>query len=166
MEKNFCVIEEKMKAIEGSSAFGLDAVDMCLVPGVKTPAKFKIPDFEKYITVSYPMTHVRSYCRKMVAYSDDEKMLMHFSRIASVGPYPYYTGNVLGKLHPFPSSYDANARCEFHSSSLRHTIENCKALKHKVHDLIDSKAILFTPNGPNVNNSRMPPHADHYVSML
>lgn len=52
--------------------------------------------------------------------------------------------------------YDDNARCEFHSGDPGHTIENCKALKHKVHDLIDSKAISFAPNSPNANNNPKP----------
>lgn len=56
------------------------------------------------------------------------------------------------------SGYDVNARCEFHSGAPSHSIENCKALKYKVQDLIDSKAITFAPNGPNVNNNPMPPH--------
>lgn len=40
--------------------------------------QLKIPKFEKYKGVSCPKTHIRSYCRKMVVYSDDEKLLMHF----------------------------------------------------------------------------------------
>lgn len=51
---------------------------MCLVPGVRIPAKFKVPNFEKYKRASDPRTHIRSYCRKMVAYSNDERFLMHF----------------------------------------------------------------------------------------
>lgn len=35
-----------MKAMEGLCAFGLDVVDMCLVPGVE------IHDFEKYKGIS------------------------------------------------------------------------------------------------------------------
>ncbi|XP_050914650.1 uncharacterized protein LOC127129531 [Lathyrus oleraceus] len=46
-----------------------------------------------------------------------------------------------------------------------HTIENCRAFKHKVQDLIDAKAISFAPNGPNTNNNPMPPHAGPSVSM-
>lgn len=67
---------------------------------------------------------------------------------------------------PLPLGYDANARCEFHFGAPGHTIENFKALKHKIHDLIDSKAISFAPNGPNVNNDAMPPHVGPSVSML
>lgn len=64
--------------MEGSNAFGLDTADMCLVLGVKIPAKFKVPDFEKYKGVSCPRTHIRSYCRKMAIYSDNERLLINF----------------------------------------------------------------------------------------
>lgn len=66
-----------MKAIEVSNAFGLDTTNMYLVSGVKIPVSFKVLDFEKYKGVSYLRTHTRSYCRKMDAYLDDEKLLMH-----------------------------------------------------------------------------------------
>lgn len=78
VEKMFCVLEEKMKAIKVYGAFGLDATNMCLVLGVKILEKFKVLDFEMYKGVSCSRTHIRSYCRKMAAYSDDEKLLMHF----------------------------------------------------------------------------------------
>ncbi|MCI83218.1 gag-protease polyprotein, partial [Trifolium medium] len=41
-------LKERLKAIEDFSAFGLDVLDMCLVPDVVVPPKFKAPDFEKY----------------------------------------------------------------------------------------------------------------------
>lgn len=77
MEKKVCAIEEKLKAMEGSNTIGLDAAEMCLVPRVRIPAKFKVTDFKKYKGASDPRTHIRSYCRKMVAYSDGERLLMH-----------------------------------------------------------------------------------------
>lgn len=58
-----------------------------------------------------------------------------------------------------PPNYDVNARCEFHSGEPGHGTENCKALKNKVQDLIDAKAIDFTPTGgPNVIKNPMPTH--------
>ena len=63
---------------ESPDTFGLDAADMCLVPGVKIPPKFKVPNFEKYQGITYLKTHIRAFYRKMAAYSDDEKLLMHF----------------------------------------------------------------------------------------
>lgn len=53
-----------------------------------------------------------------------------------------------------PPGYDVNARCEFHSGA------------YKVKDLIDSKAITFVPNGPNVNNNPMSPHNKPAVNMV
>ncbi|XP_050890917.1 uncharacterized protein LOC127096379 [Lathyrus oleraceus] len=65
-----------------------------------------------------------------------------------------------------PPNYDANARCEFHPSAPDHSIENYKALKYKVQDLINSKAITFASNGPNVNNNLMPPHNKSTINMV
>ena len=49
---------------------------------------------------------------------------------------------LVGRL---PVGYDANSRCSFHSRAPGHNIENCKAFKHVVQDLIDSKAIDLAP---------------------
>lgn len=48
IDRKFRAIEEKMKVMEGSNAFGLDAAEMCLVSGVQIPTKFKVTSFEKY----------------------------------------------------------------------------------------------------------------------
>jgi hypothetical protein len=40
-----------------------------------------------------------------------------------------------------PAHYDENARCEFHSEVPGHNIEGCRAFKHVVQDMVDSKAI-------------------------
>lgn len=45
---------------------------------------------------------------------------------------------------PFPPGYDANARYDYHMDTPGYTIDNCKALKHKVHDLIDCKVNIYT----------------------
>ncbi|XP_050889558.1 uncharacterized protein LOC127094827 [Lathyrus oleraceus] len=60
------------------------------------------------------------------------------------------------RLH---AGYNPNARCEFHSGGIGHDLENCWALKYKMQELLDSKAIQFTPdNGPNVIQN---PKLDH-----
>jgi hypothetical protein len=59
---------------------------------------------------------------------------------------------------PLPLNYDLNARCEFHSGAPGHSIESCKAFKYKVQELIDSKAIAFTPNGLDILSNIMLPH--------
>ncbi|KAI5385656.1 uncharacterized protein LOC127107126 [Lathyrus oleraceus] len=40
-----------------------------------------------------------------------------------------------------PAHYDENARCEFHSEAPGHNIEGCRAFKHVVQDMVDSKTI-------------------------
>lgn len=78
IDRKFRMIEERFKAIEGPGTFGLDAVDMCLVLGVKISTKFKVPMFEQCRGTTCPKTHIISFYRKMAAYSDNEKLLMHF----------------------------------------------------------------------------------------
>ncbi|CAL5189196.1 unnamed protein product [Lathyrus oleraceus] len=78
LERRFQIMDERFKAMQGPDTFGLDAADMCLVPDVKIPPKFKVPSFEKYQGVTCPKTHIRAFCRKMAAHSNDEKLLMHF----------------------------------------------------------------------------------------
>lgn len=60
---------------------------------------------------------------------------------------------------PLPLGYEVNVICEFYSGAPEHTVENFKALKYKVQELIDSKAITFTPNRLNILNNPMPRHA-------
>ena len=46
-------------------------------------------------------------------------------------------------------------------------MENCWALKYKVQELLDSKAIQFTPdNGPNVIQNSMPAHVGPTVNVV
>lgn len=78
IDRKFHMMDERFKAREGHSTFGLDAVDMCLVPEVKIPTKFKVPAFEKYKGTTCLKTHTKSFCKKMTTYSDDEKLLMQF----------------------------------------------------------------------------------------
>ena len=64
--------------MENSGISGIDLTDMGLVLGLRIPPKFKVPEFDKYKGNTCPKTHVRAYYRKMSAYTNDEKLLMHF----------------------------------------------------------------------------------------
>lgn len=77
IDRKFRMRDERSKAIEGPRTFGLDAADMYLVQEVRIPARFKVPGFEKYKGTFCPKTHIISFYRKVAAYSDDEKLLMH-----------------------------------------------------------------------------------------
>ena len=41
-------MHKELKALKGEELFGDNVNDLCLVPNVKVPAKFKVPEFEKY----------------------------------------------------------------------------------------------------------------------
>ena len=76
--EKFNHIEERLRAIEGGRdhAFA-DMAELCLVPDVVIPPKFKVPDLDKYKGTTCLKNHLKMFCRKMGAYSKDEKLLIH-----------------------------------------------------------------------------------------
>ncbi|MCI21158.1 gag-pol polyprotein, partial [Trifolium medium] len=44
---------------------------------------------------------------------------------------------------PYPPGFDRNARCDYHAGSPGHNIEDCRAFKYKVQELIDCQLISF-----------------------
>ncbi|XP_057968342.1 uncharacterized protein LOC131157881 [Malania oleifera] len=80
------VLEERLRAIEGSNSFFfVNPVDLYLVRKVVLPPKFKIPDFEKFDGTWCPQTHLRLYCKVMAAYFDNEKLMMHCFQSSLIG---------------------------------------------------------------------------------
>ncbi|XP_050916448.1 uncharacterized protein LOC127131577 [Lathyrus oleraceus] len=69
-------------------------------------------------------------------------------------------------IFPYPPGYDANAHREFHMGAPGHTLENCFAFPNQVQDLIEEKAISFTPRRPNVNTNPVPTHKDASISAI
>ena len=75
-----------MRAIEGGGFYAFaDMVELCLVPDVVIPPKFKVSDFDKYKGTTCPKNHLKMYNRKMGAYSKNEKLLMHFFQESLIG---------------------------------------------------------------------------------
>ncbi|XP_050919305.1 uncharacterized protein LOC127136829 [Lathyrus oleraceus] len=70
-------LAEKLRILEGHNSTRLSALEMCLVPDVVIPPKFKAPEFEKYKGLTCPNTHLKMYCRKMAAYARDDKLMIH-----------------------------------------------------------------------------------------
>jgi hypothetical protein len=72
-------LEAKIRAIEGVDLYDpIRAAEMCLVPDMVVPKKFRVPEFIKYTGTQCPVTHLKSYCNKMAEVVHDEKLLMHF----------------------------------------------------------------------------------------
>jgi len=84
--EKFDHIEKRLRAIEGDEDYAFaNMVELCLVPDVNIPPKFKVPDFDKYKGTTYPKNHLKMYNRKMGAYSKNEKLLMHFFQESIIG---------------------------------------------------------------------------------
>lgn len=81
-DKKYRLLEERLKVVEGQGVLGMNITDLGLVTGVRVPPKFKVHVFDKYTSTTCQKIHVRAYYHKMYAYSEDEELLMHFSKIA------------------------------------------------------------------------------------
>jgi len=56
------VIEERLRAVEGFGDYLFaDMADLCLVPNVVIPPKFKVPDFDKYKGTTCPKNYLKMY---------------------------------------------------------------------------------------------------------
>ncbi|XP_045796967.1 uncharacterized protein LOC123891170 [Trifolium pratense] len=73
--QKFKAIEDRLSMMEGGDS--LDFANMCLVPDLVLPPKFKVPDFEKYKGISCPKNHLIMYSRKMASFASDDKLMMH-----------------------------------------------------------------------------------------
>ena len=61
------LIEERLRVVEGFDDYSFaDMTDLCLVPDVVIPPKFKVPDFDRYKGTMCPKNHLKMYYRKMV----------------------------------------------------------------------------------------------------
>ncbi|KAE8733240.1 Detected protein of unknown function [Hibiscus syriacus] len=80
-------LEERMKSVEITESFyGFDASELSLVPDLILPIKFKAPEFDKYDGTTCPSSHITMFCRRMVGYVKDEKLLIHCFQDSLTGP--------------------------------------------------------------------------------
>ncbi|XP_058757379.1 uncharacterized protein LOC131630634 [Vicia villosa] len=84
-QDQFEELQKEMKALRGKELFGKNVHDLCLVPNVKVPAKFKLPEFEKYKGNSCPQAHLVMYVRKMSTHTDDQRLLIHYFQDSLTG---------------------------------------------------------------------------------
>ncbi|KAI5436030.1 hypothetical protein KIW84_022460 [Lathyrus oleraceus] len=78
MNDQFLELRKELKTLRGKDLFGKSAAELCLVPGVKIPIKFKVPDFEKYKGNTCPLAHLVMYARKMSTQTDNDQLLIHY----------------------------------------------------------------------------------------
>lgn len=77
--EKWAALEERMGVFEENNVNDpVKAVEMCLVPNVIIPKKFRVPKFVKYTRFQCPITHLKAYCNKMVEVVHNKKLLIHF----------------------------------------------------------------------------------------
>ena len=55
---------------------GVDPRELCLVPDLVIPPKFKMPKFKKYDRTKCPENHLATYCHKMARHAHNEDLLI------------------------------------------------------------------------------------------
>lgn len=79
-------LKRQLKYIKGTNSLGsVNFNELCIHPGLKFPAKFKHPDFEKYDAKSCPYTHLKVYNMAMTQYEDKDKLLIQTFRRSFTG---------------------------------------------------------------------------------
>lgn len=64
-QDQFQAMHKEIQALRGRDLFWKNSHDLCLVPNVKIPHKFKVPNFEKYKGNSCSLSYLVMYARKM-----------------------------------------------------------------------------------------------------
>ena len=71
-------MDKKLKMIEGVNDLeSVDPRELCLVPDVVIPLRFKMPKFKKYDGTKCPENHLATYCNKMTGHARNEDLLIH-----------------------------------------------------------------------------------------
>ncbi|RDX62771.1 hypothetical protein CR513_58860, partial [Mucuna pruriens] len=90
----------ELKAIEGTDYPSFNIVDLCLVPNIVIPPKFKFPGFDKYKGNTCPKGYIIMYCRKMASYAQEDKLLIHFFQESlAKAALRWYMGQEKGRVH-------------------------------------------------------------------
>ncbi|KAK2369039.1 hypothetical protein QL285_082195 [Trifolium repens] len=85
LQDKYNEMQREMRALRGKELFGQNAHELCLVPNVVIPHKFKVPDFEKYKGSTCPRAHLVMYARKMSTQTDNDKLLIHYFQDSLTG---------------------------------------------------------------------------------
>ena len=101
-QDKFLEMKNELRAILGQDLFGKEAADLCLVPNVKIPHKFKVPTFEKYKGDTCPQSHLTMYARKMSTQTENQQLLIHYFQDSLTGvALRWYMGLDSGTVQTF-----------------------------------------------------------------
>ena len=84
-EGKFEEMQKEMRVLRGKEVFGQEAHELCLVPDVVIPPKFKVPVFDKYEGDTCPKAHLTMYARKMSHQTKNDKLLIYYFQESLTG---------------------------------------------------------------------------------
>jgi hypothetical protein len=96
LEEKVNAVQKELRNIRGKEVFNQSVHDLCLVPDVVIPPKFKMPVFEKYTGETCPQMHLTMYVRKMIAHRRDEPLLIYCFQDSLAGPAHTWYMNLKG----------------------------------------------------------------------
>ena len=75
MQQRCSLLDKKLKEIEGVDDLErVDPRELCLVPDLVIPLKFKMSKLKKYGGTKCPKNHLATYCNKMVGHTHNEDL--------------------------------------------------------------------------------------------
>ena len=78
IQQRCSLLDKKLKEIEGVNNFGsVDPRELCLVPDLVIPPKFKMPKFKRYDGTKCLENHLATYCNKMAGHARNEDLLIY-----------------------------------------------------------------------------------------
>lgn len=105
---DYQLLDERIRAIGKFSYYGVDAKELCLVPNVVLPHKFKVSDLQKYKGLRILKNHITMYCKKMAFYIDNDGLLIHcFQDSLSGASLDWYMGLECSKIRSWQDLFDA-----------------------------------------------------------
>ena len=85
MKDQFLELRKELKTLRGKDLSCKSDAELCLVPNVKIPVKFKVPDFEKYKGNTCPLSHLVMYAINMSTQTDNDQLLIHYFQDSLTG---------------------------------------------------------------------------------
>ncbi|XP_058740943.1 uncharacterized protein LOC131613274, partial [Vicia villosa] len=152
LQEQFNKIQLEVKAIRGKDLFGKNAQELCLVPSVQIPAKFKVPDFEKYKGSSCPQSHLVMYARKMSTYADNHQLLIHYFQDSLTGAaLKWYTGLDSTNIRTFNDLGEAFVRQYKYNSDMAPDRDQLRSMAQKDHEAFKEYAQRWRETAAQIN---------------
>ncbi|XP_058733755.1 uncharacterized protein LOC131605416, partial [Vicia villosa] len=125
---------------------------LCLVPSVQIPAKFKVPDFEKYKGSSCPQSHLVMYARKMSTYADNHQLLIHYFQDSLTGAaLKWYTGLDSTNIRTFNDLGEAFVRQYKYNSDMAPDRDQLRSMAQKDHEAFKEYAQRWRETAAQIN---------------